>query len=304
VISPTYLSGPSYLLGEHDEDHTSIAGLAERAAAFGLQPAPALWGWGRIRRTERPLTELMVEAGRRTLESAGMEPELIDGLVLCSTSITGSAEDHGQFFAEVLRGLGLDDVGCYGITLNRCTNLLAGIDLASALVAAGRYRRMLVITADRVLDETERMVSYAFFSDGAASCLIGDEPAGLSFEVLGCANAQDAGSLAKTAEISSELSRTVNSRLLGPHGMKLDDVCGVQHLNIFLPLVVVKERQANYTAGQIYTGNIARVGHCYAADPLINLLDRPTHPGHYYLLVASVPGSRFGVLLRRQDQDG
>src|SRR5690349_22439475 len=44
-------------------------------------------------------------------------------------------------------------------TLFRSTNLLAGIDLASALVAAGRYRRMLVITADRVLDETQRMRS-------------------------------------------------------------------------------------------------------------------------------------------------
>lgn len=300
----TYLSGPSYLLGEHEEDHTSIPGLAERAAAFQLLPKPALWGWGSIRRTERPVTELMIETGRQTLERAGVQPGQLDGLVLCTTSITEPAEQHGQFFAEVLTGLGLGDVGCYGLSLNRCTNLLAGIDLATALVAGGRYRRVLVITADRVPDETERMVSYALFSDGAASCLIGSEPAGESFAVLGCANAQDAGSMAATAEISSELARTVNGRLLEPQGMKLDDICAVMHLNIFLPLVVVKERQADYTAEQIYTGNITRVGHCFAADPLINLLDRQTHPGHHYLLVASVPGSRFGVLLRKQDEDG
>jgi 3-oxoacyl-[acyl-carrier-protein] synthase-3 len=303
-MSRSYLSGPSYVLGEHEDDHTSIDGLAERAAAFQLQPKPALWGWGKIWRTERPLTELCIETGRRTLDSAGVPATEVDALVLCTTSITEPAEGHGQFFAEVLTGLGLGNIGFYGITLNRCTNLLAGIDLAAALVASGRYRRILVITADRVLDESQRMVSYALFSDGAASCLIGSEPAGPSFEVMGCANAQDVDALVHTAEISSELARTVNDRLLEPHGMKLDDVCGVMHLNIFLPLMVVKERQANYTAEQIYTGNITRVGHCYAADPLINLLDRQTHPGHHYLLVASVPGSRFGVLLRKLDQEG
>jgi 3-oxoacyl-[acyl-carrier-protein] synthase III len=299
-----YLSAPSYLLGEHEQDHTSIANLAERAAAFGLQPKAALWGWGTIRRTERPLTELAVETGRRTLASAALRPADIDALVLCSTSITGPAEDHGELFAQILTGLELSDVGIYGITLNRCTNLLAGIDLASALVASGRYRQVLVITTDRVLDEAERMVDYALFSDGAAGCLIGCQPAGPSFEVLGCANAQEADRLVSTAEISAELARTVNNRLLEPQGMKLDDICGVMHLNVFLPLVTVKERQANYTAEQIYTGNVSRVGHCYAADPLINLVDRPTHPGHHYLLVASVPGSRFGVLLRKQDQEG
>ena len=303
-MNDAYLSAPSYLLGEHDEDHRDIANLAERAAAFQLLPKAALWGWGRVRRTDRPLTELAVDTGRQTLGAAGLAPAMVDALVLCSTSITGPADGHGQFFADVLTGLGLDDVGFYGITLNRCTNLLAGIDLATALVAAGRYRRVLVITTDRVLDEAERMVSYALFSDGAASCLISSEPAGTAYQVLGCANAQQAGSLVSTAEISSELARTVNDRLLEPHGMKLGDVCGVMHLNVFLPLVTMKERQAGYTAEQIYTGNVTRVGHCYAADPLINLLDRQTHPGHHYLLAASVPGSRFGVLLRKLDEEG
>src|SRR6185312_14844304 len=103
-----------------EQDHTSIANLAERAAAFGLQPKAALWGWGTIRRTERPLTELAVETGRRTLASAALRPADVDALVLCSTSITGPAEGHGELFAQILTGLELSDVGIYGITLNRC----------------------------------------------------------------------------------------------------------------------------------------------------------------------------------------
>jgi len=303
-MTRSYLSATGYVLGEHDEDHASIANLAERAAAFQLLPKASLWGWGRVRRTERSLSALAIDTGHRTIGAAGVDPSQIDGLILCSTSITGPAEDHGQFFAEVLTGLGLGDVGFYGIALNRCTNLLAGIDLATSLVASGRYRRLLVITADRLIDEAERMVNYALFSDGAASCLIGSEPVGPSFEVLGCASAQRIADLGPTAEISSELARTTNERLLDPLGMKLDDVCGLLPLNIFLPLLITKERQAGFTAEQIHSRNVPRIGHCYAADPLINLVDRQTHPGHHYLLAASVPGSRFGVLLHKQEERG
>jgi 3-oxoacyl-[acyl-carrier-protein] synthase-3 len=298
-MSGSYLSGAACLLGEHDEDHTSIANLAERAAEFKLPAKATLWGWGRIRRTERSVAALAVGAGRATLAAAGVAADTVDALVLCSTSIVGPAEAHGQLFSDVLGGLGLGDIAFYGLTLNRCTNLLAGIDLADALVRSGRYRRVLVLTSDRVLDEAERMVSYALFSDGAAGCLIGADPAGEAFEVLGCANAQDTPSLSWTAEISAELAKAVNNKLLHRHGMKLGDICSLAHLNVFLPLVTMKERQAGFTPDQLYTENISRIGHCYAADPLINLLDRGSHPGHHYLLAASVPGSRFGVLLRK-----
>jgi 3-oxoacyl-[acyl-carrier-protein] synthase-3 len=49
------------------------------------------------------------------------------------------------------------------------------------------------------------------------------------------------------------------------------------------------------------------VGHCFAADPLINLVDRDAQgelrDGAHYLLAASVPGSRIGVLLRKHALD-
>lgn len=75
------------------------------------------------------------------------------------------------------------------------------------------------------------------------------------------------------------------------------------HANLFLPLIMMKERQAGSAAGQLYTANITRVGHCFAADPLVNLVDqqragRIREDGHYVLAV-SVPGSRVAVLLRR-----
>jgi 3-oxoacyl-[acyl-carrier-protein] synthase III len=300
------LQGPQYMLGEIESDYTDIANLAERAAEFGLPLNPGLWGWGSFRRTERSLEELAIDSGAATLRAAAMEPTSVDAMILCSTRIPGPAEDHGRFVETVMTGIGLGDIAFYGQTLNRCTNFLAALDVATAFAGAGRYRRILVITTDKVADEVDRMASYALFSDAAASCVIGTDTGEDQdgFQVVSCAAAQDIRSLEWSKEISADLARQVNERLLTPLGMKVGDVSGLMHTNIFKPLVVMKERQAGFSAEQIYVDNITRLGHCFAADSMINLVDRSAagqvRAGHYYLLASSVPGSRFGVLLRKR----
>ena len=58
---------------------------------------------------------------------------------------------------------------------------------------------------------------------------------------------------------------------------------------------------ANYNGFR--PGKPTRIGHCFAADPLINLADREelghVGAGGYCLLASSVPGSRIGALLQR-----
>ncbi|HVB42913.1 MAG TPA: hypothetical protein VNF47_09440 [Streptosporangiaceae bacterium] len=306
-----YLRGASYVLGEQEADYTEIDNLAELAARFKLAPNAGLWGWGTIRITKRELRDLAADAGAATLRCAAMAPSSVDAVVLCSNRIPGPAEGHGSFVAQVLAGIGLGDIPCYGVNLNRCVNLLAGLDVARAFVASGRYRAVLVITTDKVADGADRMSQFALFSDGAASCLVTTDPgvSAAAYELLGCATAQDTATLEWTNQISSDLAREVNDRLLAPRGLKLGDIAAVAHANLYTPLVAMKERQAGFTADQLYLGNIPRIGHCFAADPLINLVDRAAlghlAAGDFGLLAASVPGSRIGALLRcaRGDRD-
>lgn len=299
-----FLRGASYVLGEREVDHTAIDNLGELADRFRLVPDAALWGWGSIRTTGRDLEEMAVDAGLATLRAAGVDGSLIDALLLCTNRIPGGAEDHGRFVQNVLTGIGLGDIPCYGQNLNRCVNLLAGLDVARAFVVSGRHRRVLVITTDRVADGADRISQFALYSDGAASCLVaGDAGDQNSHELLGCATAQDTATLEWTSQISSDLAREVNDRLLTPHGLKLGDIAGLMHANLFKPLVVMKERQAGFSAEQLYLHNISRIGHCFAADPLINLVDRLAlghiDEGRYCLLASSVSGSRIGALLKR-----
>jgi 3-oxoacyl-[acyl-carrier-protein] synthase-3 len=307
---PVFLHGPRYELGELAADHTTIEDLQARAVEFKMQPSPQLWGWGGIRRTVRGLEELAIASGAATLRAAGIAPSAIDALVLCSTGIPGPAEGHGLFVETIVTGLGLGDVPCYGQTLNRCVNLLAALDVAAAFVTSGRYRHIMVITTDRITDESERVTNFALFSDGAASCVVsseqgegGDDAYGL----VGCAIAQETKSLEWSNELSSDLARQVNDRLLSPRGLKLGDVDGLMHANLYKPLVVMKERQAGFAPAQLFLDNIPRFGHCFAADPLINLADQAAagrvRGDRLYLLAASVPGSRIGVLLRSLRRD-
>lgn len=299
-----YLRGTSYVLGEQEVGYADIENLPALAATFGLAPDAGLWGWGSIRATRRDLADLAADAGRGTLIAAGAEPSSVDALVFCSTRIPSPADEHGTFLAKVLTGAALGDIPCYGQNLNRCANLLAGLDVAAAFVRSGRYRRVLVITVDAVAEDGPAMSQFALFSDAAASCLITADPGEAeSYELLACASAQDTTAMDPASQISSDLAHTVNDLLLAPPGLKLGDVTALMHLNLFKPLLVMKERQAGFREDQLYLDNIPRIGHCFAADPLISLADREAlghiGEGHYCLLAASVPGARIGVLLRK-----
>ncbi|MFE0459314.1 3-oxoacyl-ACP synthase [Kitasatospora sp. NPDC058965] len=302
------LQAPRYVLGEEELDHTEVECLAERAAELKMVPRAALWGWGSVRRTGRGLAELAIDSGCATLRAAGVDPAEVDALILCSTRFPGGPRTHGRFVERILTGTGLERAAFLGITLNRCTNLLVALDTAHALVASGRHRRILVITTDRIEDEKERMESFALFSDGAASCLVSagaavPAGAGAGYRIRSTASAQEAVALDWSHEISADLAREANDRLLAPHGLAADRVDGLLHANLFLPLVTMKERQAGFTARQLYTANITRFGHCFAADPLINLADQERagllRDGGHYLAAVSVPGSRVAVLLQR-----
>ncbi|HET9895832.1 MAG TPA: hypothetical protein VFQ44_12965 [Streptosporangiaceae bacterium] len=306
-----FLRGPAYVLGENEVPYTAIENLGELARRFKLAPQPELWGWGTVRVTGRDLADLAAETGRGTMDAAGLPPDAVEAVVLCSNRIPGPAEGHGEFVATVLTGIGLGEIPVYGISLNRCANLLAGIDVAQAFVTSGRHRTVLVITADKVAEDADRMSQFALFSDGAASCLVtagaGGGPSRY-FELLGCGTALKTDELEWSNQISADLAREVNDGLLAGPGLKVGDVGALLHANLFKPLVVMKERQAGFGMGQLFLDNIERLGHCFAADPLINLVDRMAlghvTSGSYCELVTSVPGSRIGVLLRAPSFQG
>ncbi|GLY28368.1 hypothetical protein [Kineosporia sp. NBRC 101731] len=301
------LCAPRYVLGEILTDHAELKGFSDVVEDRGMVPDPDLWGWGAVHRTALDTATLAVRAGRLTLDAAGVGPGDIDAVVLCSSTFPADVADHGELVRSLLQGLRLGPVPVTGVTLNRCANLLTGLQLAAGTLAARRHRRVLVITTDRVTVESDRIADFALFSDGAASCLMTREPSATpeSYVWVGDAQAQDPAALGGSHEISADLARIADRKALAQAGIGLDTIDALMHNNIFLPIVTIKELQAGFDPSQLDTSNITRVGHCFAADPLINLADRwsagGVRPGGHYLLASSVPGLRASCLLRAVD---
>ncbi|WP_436775346.1 3-oxoacyl-ACP synthase [Yinghuangia sp. YIM S09857] len=308
MSSPAYLLSPGYVLGESEQPHTAVEQLAARVAEYGIPMAPRAWGWGSFFRTARTPVELAVASGESTLRTADVPRGSVDGLIVCTSAFPESVDDHAGFLGAVLDGLRLSAVSfACGMTLNRCNNLLAALHVARSLVENGSLRTILVVTADRITDEAERLEKFALFSDGAASCLVSaDEHGRDAYQILASASAQDATVMGRHDQIDPRLAVAVNDRLQRATGIPLEKVTALLPANLVRPLVTLKERQAGFTAQQVHTRNIERVGHCFAADPLINLVDFAASGASgeeeidgLFLLASSVPGARHGVLLRK-----
>ena len=250
--SSVFLSGPQYVLGEIASHHTETPDLEARAGELGVPYAPDLWGWGHVHRSHKSLQDLAVEAGRATLRAAGVDPSSVDALVLCCTSFPGGPDSHGSFVQTISEGLGTRETDFLGITLDRCTNLLAGLRVAEAFVAAGIHRRVLVITTDRVTAEAERLSKFALFSDGAAGVLVSDTDG--EYEIVASAAAHEMKDLDWSNQISPDLSRRVNTQLMKSASMGIDQVDILMHTNIFEAIVVMKELQAGFTASAVVYG--------------------------------------------------
>lgn len=302
-ISPqAKLIAPHYFLGEYPLSYNEIEQWRERASQFSMIEQPSLWGWGHVYKTSLSTAKMAFHTAQKTLAEAHSEGEQIDTLLICSTRFHGGPEEHTQFLREITQPLGLEKTEVIGITLGRCTNLIKALRIAHARILSSQSKQVLVITTDRITCEAERLENFALFSDGAASCLVvGNDDPRPGFNIIASAEKQDLQQIEQG--LSVELAKAVNQVLFSHSNLIISDVELLFHPNVYLPLCNLKEMQAGYRATQLYTDNITRIGHCFAADPLINLVDAQQHTelrtGGFFQLVASIPGARASLLLQK-----
>lgn len=294
---------PSYVLGELQRSWKDIDEWDATAKKLSIPPAEELWAWGSVWTTHKSQAQLAVESVKKTLQRSDCQPEHIDCVIFCSADFSGDVSDHANFMSEVLNECAISNASLLGMTLGRCATFLQGLKAADALVRAQEYQCVLVVTADVMKKDSDRLSNFALFSDGAASCLIVPSTSsgtGFSIAATGESNRLRHGD----GELSSELSKAVNIKIFQKAGIEIQAVERVFHTNIYLPICVLKEVQAGFKHAQLFTNNIQRIGHCFAADPLINFVDyiesNTLGESTYYLLAASVPGTRVAILLRKE----
>lgn len=292
-----WLRGAAYELGEHDVNYREAHRFADKIARFEMLDDAAAWGWGRFFRSERGRAELAVASARRTLAAAGCTGEEMDAVILCAAEFPAEVDWHARYCRAVLEALDLERAQLIGVTLGRCNTMLSAVCLADRLVACGAHDSVLVIVSDRVVDEEQRLQSFALFSDGAASCVVARQPGDLA--ILATASAADAAAF-DAGRFTGRLGRVVNDAITGQAGVPPDKVSVVLAGNLFMPIVRMSEGQSGFRPNQLYLRNIENRGHCFSADPFVNLIDCQdsggARPGEFVLLTSNVPGSRVSIL--------
>lgn len=121
------------------------------------------------------------KAAKQLLQKAGVDPQSIDALIVTTTTPDYKFPSTASI---VIGKLGLENA--FGFDLEAaCCGFLYTLDMASSMIQSGRYKRVIVIGADKmssVVDYTDR-ATCVLFGDGAAAVLVeGTEEEGVGFQ--------------------------------------------------------------------------------------------------------------------------
>jgi len=113
---------------------------------------------------------MALKAAKQLLRKTGVDPDSIDALILSTTTPDYMFPSTASI---VLGKLGLKNAHAFDISC-ACCGFLYAMDTASALIQSGRYKKIIVISAEKmssITDYTDRQTC-VLFGDGAGAVLV------------------------------------------------------------------------------------------------------------------------------------
>lgn len=110
------------------------------------------------------------KAANELLKKTGADPDTIDALIVCTTTPDYKFPSTASI---VVGKLGLKNAFAFDMEC-ACCGFLYGLDMASSMIQSGRYKRIVVIGADKMstlIDYTDRQTC-VLFGDGAGAVLV------------------------------------------------------------------------------------------------------------------------------------
>lgn len=138
----------------------------------------------RLAREDESTSDLAVHAARKALQDAGTATEEID-LVVVATITPDMA--FPSTACQLQHKLGLRNVCCFDLEA-ACSGFVYALDAADAMVRSGRYRRALVVGAEKLssIIDWEDRATCVLFGDGAGAAVLAPEGDGPRLEGFLC----------------------------------------------------------------------------------------------------------------------
>jgi len=300
-MSTTMISSIAYELGEHVHEYNEAENFTTVMSEHRIPDMPELMGFGHYRKTSQDILSLAISSAKKTLSKAELSGSKVDVVLFCSTNFGVIEGDGREYVYQLCKQLNLTRAYPMGITLNNCTAFLSAIKMAEAMLNSDHYENILVVTADKVYDESQRCIHYGIFSDAAASCIVSNNIRN-GYPIVSTNFRSDYRLIADSQGLNDdELYADVQRGLLQSPSYAISEIKKAFTSNIFVPITRAKESRAGLTDEQLYFDNVADKGHCFSADALINLDDYTTQNADTdqspYLLSADADGLRVSLLV-------
>ncbi|TDV54824.1 ketoacyl-ACP synthase III family protein [Actinophytocola oryzae] len=259
---------------------------------------------------DRDLTRMLVPAGEQAL--AGADRDSVRYLVYAHTIQYVAPVGH-RVLDQVRAELGLRNATVFALSQQHCASPLYALSVAEHLLAQeGPDATVLVMTGEKAISPHFRLIpGTTVMGDATAACLLGTGPDG--DEVLSTAvrtlgrfyQCNDA-----SEEVLADYVKVYNETVIGTMH---DALAGIgldfSDVDLVLPHNVNTFSWRKISAGcgipldRIYLDNVATLGHCFGADPFINLASARVagklRPGNIVLLVAAGLGATFATVVAR-----
>lgn len=125
----------------------------------------------RFASADESIVMMSTEAARKAVASAGIDPELVDAVILC-TSTNWTQVPHAA--PQVATNLGRNGIAAFDLTAG-CAGFGYGLAVATNMIRGGASRYVVVIGVEKMsdgIDFTDRNTSF-IFGDGAGAVVVG-----------------------------------------------------------------------------------------------------------------------------------
>lgn len=300
MVKTIGIKGAAYELGEVIGVVDELANKNELLIEFEMPNISELWGWENYRKSERSLAQLATASAEKTLQAANKSAADIDTIMICSCTPL-NYQQQNDILGEVYQSLGLPFVLSLWVGGAGCASLFSAVGQAKSMIENGDAKQVLVITTDKITSEHHRFQRYGVLSDGAASFIVtADEQA--DFSILGdmvLSSPEALYSPQKGFQQKCTLIHAVFERFTEKYADDLSDVEAVLASNVFNPIQEIELSVMPFEDANCYEDNNLRYGHCWAADPVINLVDLcndPVHQDDKKLLLSTTAHGHFGLV--------
>ncbi|MGX1597601.1 beta-ketoacyl-ACP synthase III [Dietzia maris] len=150
---------------------------------------------------DESIVMMSTEAARKAVASAGIDPELVDAVILC-TSTNWTQVPHAA--PQVATNLGRNGIAAFDLTAG-CAGFGYGLAVATNMIRGGASRYVVVIGVEKMsdgIDFTDRNTSF-IFGDGAGAVVVGPAEANDISPVVWGSDGEQGSAISQTKDFKA-----------------------------------------------------------------------------------------------------